>query len=191
MKIRKGIEGTGVEYTPAFFTGPEADALLKTLLKLDWHQHIYRLWGKNVPAPRHYVWMGESYVSTKAVGDVFCVPFTAEALAIKARVEAATGTTFNSCNVNLYKDQGQYIGWHQDGEAEGSWDYLIASVSLGSARDFQVRRGKRGEIYTVILDHGSLVTMPAQLQHDWKHRVRKTTKPCGPRINLTFRRTVE
>jgi hypothetical protein len=25
------------------------------------------------------------------------------------------------------------------------------------------------------------------MQQEWKHRLPKTSKPCGPRINLTFR----
>ena len=100
------------------------------------------------------------------------------------------GVAFNSCNVNLYRDNGQYIGWHTDGEKEGSWDFPIASVSFGSGRDFQVRKGKQGEIHSVRLDHGSLVVMPAGFQREWLHRVPKSSQPCGPRVNLTFRRQI-
>jgi alkylated DNA repair dioxygenase AlkB len=134
--------------------------------------------------------MGSGYTSPKTVGEVFVHPWTPEALLIKERVEGMAGVTFNSCNVNLYRDQDQYIGWHADGEKEGSWDFPIASVSFGSARDFQVRHGKRGAITTMELGHGSLVIMPPGMQREWLHKVRKSSKACGPRVNLTFRHQI-
>jgi alkylated DNA repair dioxygenase AlkB len=185
------IEALGLRYVSNFFPMAEADPLFEELLKLPWHQHVYRMYGKPVPAPRHYVWMGgDGYQSPKTVGDVFVHPWTPEVLSIKERVEAVAGVTFNSCNVNLYKDETQYIGWHADGEKEGSWDFPIASVSFGSSRDFQVRKGKHGKIHTMRLEHGSLVIMPTGFQREWLHKVRKSSKPCGPRVNLTFRHQI-
>jgi alkylated DNA repair dioxygenase AlkB len=185
---KKAVETPALQYVPGLLSKAEADSVFAELLKLPWHQHIYRMYGKAVPAPRHYVWMGgDGYQSPRTVGDVFVHPWTPEVLLIKERVEAITGAPFNSCNVNLYRDHNQHIGWHADGEQEGSWDYPIASVSFGSPRDFQVRKGKHGEIYTVRMEHGSLVIMPPGMQREWLHRVRKSSKPCGPRVNLTFR----
>jgi alkylated DNA repair dioxygenase AlkB len=191
LAVESTIERVGLRYVPNFFPMAEADSLFEELLKLPWRQHIYRMYGKPVPAPRHYVWMGgDGYQSPKTVGDVFVHPWTPEVLLIKTSVEAATGVAFNSCNVNLYRDKDQYIGWHADGEKEGSWDFPIASVSFGSSRDFQVREGKHGEIHTVSLEHGSLVVMPPGMQRTWLHQVRKSSKACGPRVNLTFRHQI-
>jgi alkylated DNA repair dioxygenase AlkB len=125
------IEPLGLQHVPNLFSAAEADSLFEELLKLPWHQHVYRMYGKPVPAPRHYFWMGgDGYQSPRTVGDVFVHPWTAEVLAVKERVEAIAGAAFNSCNVNLYRDHSQYIGWHADGKKEGSCDYPIASVSL-------------------------------------------------------------
>jgi alkylated DNA repair dioxygenase AlkB len=182
------VEPVGLSYVPDIFSKADGDSLLAELLELPWHQHIYCFHGKSVPAPRHYVWMGgEGYQSPRTIGDVYVHPWTAEVLLIKERVEAIAGAPFNSCNVNLYRDHNQHIGWHADGEQEGSWDFPIASVSFGSARDFQVRSKKDGAIHTVRLEHGSLIIMPPGMQHDWLHRVPKSSEPCGPRVNLTFR----
>jgi alkylated DNA repair dioxygenase AlkB len=189
--VLRTIEAVELCYAPHIFPRDEADILFEELLKLPWHQHVYRIYGRAVPAPRHYVWMGgDGYQSPRSVGDVFVHPWTPEVLSIKERVEAIAGVGFNSCNVNLYKDQDQYIGWHADGENEGNWDFPIASVSFGSARDFQVRKGKRGAITTMELGHGSLVIMPPGMQREWLHKVRKSNKACGPRVNLTFRHQI-
>jgi alkylated DNA repair dioxygenase AlkB len=37
------------------------------------------------------------------------------------------------------------------------------------------------------LHHGDLVIMSGTTQELWRHRVPKTKKPVGERINLTFR----
>jgi len=35
---------------------------------------------------------------------------------------------------------------------------------------------------------GSLLLMKGETQHYWKHGIEKEKRPCGPRVNLTFRR---
>ena len=37
---------------------------------------------------------------------------------------------------------------------------------------------------------GNLLVMHGPTQAHWKHGIRRTAKPCGPRINLTFRQIV-
>jgi alkylated DNA repair dioxygenase AlkB len=38
------------------------------------------------------------------------------------------------------------------------------------------------------LASGSLLLMKGETQHYWKHGIDKQAQPCGPRVNLTFRR---
>jgi alkylated DNA repair dioxygenase AlkB len=38
------------------------------------------------------------------------------------------------------------------------------------------------------LASGSLLLMKGETQRRWKHGIAKESRPCGPRINLTFRR---
>ena len=113
-----------------------------------------------------------------------------------------TGVLFNSLNINLYRDSNDHIGWHSDGEEEGSWEFPIASVSLGAVRYFQTcpynGNGKVKRKFhkhfgepdqPVALEHGSLVVMPAGSQEFYVHRLKMATKRqgIGARINLTFR----
>ena len=52
------------------------------------------------------------------------------------------------------------------------------------------RKDRTGETETIDLPSGSLLLMAGPTQAHWLHRVPKTRRPVGPRINLTFRRIV-
>jgi len=52
------------------------------------------------------------------------------------------------------------------------------------------RKDKRGEAICTELGDGDVLVMSGRCQADWLHRVPKTKKPVGPRINLTFRNVV-
>ncbi|CAE7457338.1 Alkbh2 [Symbiodinium natans] len=97
----------------------------------------------------------------------------------------------NSCNVNVYDDGSQEVGWHSDDEVlfQGlACDTRILSLSLGSARDFSWRfQGTSEVLGTVPLGDGDVATMEGLFQKHYKHAVPATSQPCGKRINLTFR----
>ena len=185
-------------FKPDLLTPDEAPQCLAVLSKLPWGRHVIEMYGKQTPAPRLVAWMGvppqsESYTGkTITTGGTPITPidWTPAALAIKQRVEEFTHQIFDSLNINFYRDHNDHVGWHSDDEDEGRWDFPIASVSLGGVRKFQIRQGKDGRIYSQSLPSGSLVVMPAGFQRDWLHRLAPTRKPCGPRINLTFRRII-
>jgi alkylated DNA repair dioxygenase AlkB len=175
----------GVIYYPDFIGLKEADELFAALMKLEWGQHVHLGTG---PAPRRYAWMGVPYTSPNLVGKIVVTEWTSEALRVKALVEEKTGCTFDSLNLNLYRDHRDSIGLHSDGEQEGLWSFPIASVSLGAVRRFKWRRKKDGLTTTQELEHGSLLVMPPGFQRDYLHELPKQQKACGARINLTFRR---
>ncbi len=65
---------------------------------------------------------------------------------------------------------------------------MIASISLGQARRFDIRhKTDHQKKYSVDLENGSLLLMKGDLQHNWEHRIAKSTKPLKERVNLTFR----
>jgi len=179
---------------------PDADRLLVALTNFPWKRHVVRMHGKEVQMPRLYQWMGLAPV---IYGEkITPTTWSPEALEIRDRVRDVTGVLFNSVNINFYRSGSDHIGWHSDAESEGSWQYPIASVSLGAERRFQVCRyngdGKLkrrlhrhfGEPESpVSLGHGSLVVMPTGSQEFYVHRLLKANKKDGDgaRINLTFR----
>ena len=143
------------------------------------------MYGKNIPVPRMEVWVAD-HPYTYSRRTYQPRHWTPTLVRIREDIEATTRTKFNSVLVNRYESGSDSVGWHADDEPEMSQEHPIASLSLGATRSFQIRRGNR-PIQTIELGHGSLLVMHAGMQKEWKHQIPKTKKPCGPRINLTFR----
>ena len=81
------------------------------------------------------------------------------------------------------------MSYHSDDEKELGPNPIIASLSFGETRSFQLKHKFDQEKKTVIIPitDGSLVVMKDELQHFWQHKIAKTKKLIGPRVNLTFR----
>lgn len=187
---RVDLEGGDVVYLRGFFSPQDSDRLLWQLDETTvWRQETFRMYGKEMPIPRLTAWYGDpgrTYTYSKIA--MHPEPWTPPLREIKARIEDAAQTEFNSVLLNLYRDGRDSVGWHSDDEPELGPDPVIASVSLGATRKFQMRRTavkqERGELE---LTHGSLLLMHGSTQRTWQHQVPKTSRPVDPRVNLTFR----
>lgn len=177
------------------FRQPELGAVpgsLFTRLKdsLAWRQEPITLFGKTMLQPRLLAWYGDPQAVYRYSGQRHDpLPWTAELMALCARVEELTGARFNSVLANLYRDHRDSMGLHADDEPELGERPVIASLSLGEERVFRLRHRQRKDLkpVRVPLTDGSLLVMAGDTQRHWKHEVPKQTRPCGPRINLTFR----
>ena len=115
-------------------------------------------------------------------------PFEGDMLAIKNKIESKLNIEFTSCLANLYRDGNDSNGWHADNEKELGEDPVIASLSFGAERVFQLKHKFNKTLKThLTLQHGSLLLMQGKTQTNWLHQVPKTKKRIGNRINLTFR----
>jgi alkylated DNA repair dioxygenase AlkB len=175
-----------LHYDPSFLPDTDASALFALLLaSTPWKQ-------EGPPGrkfPRLTAWYADPGVSYSYSGVTHqATDWTPELLAIKARVEAAAATTWNSLLLNLYRDGRDSIGFHADDEPELGTNPVIGSVSLGAERRFVLKHPASGDKLEFQLPHGSLLVMGGACQHHWRHGVPKTRRPVGPRINLTFRR---
>ncbi len=95
---------------------------------------------------------------------------------------------FNGVLLNLYRDGSDSMGWHSDNEPELGKDPVIASVSFGATRNFLFkRRDNSSKPFCLTLEPGSLLLMKGKTQENWFHKVPKTKRNIGIRINLTFR----
>ncbi len=170
-----------------FFPRAQADIYYEALLKdTEWKQEPITIHGKTHLTPRLTAWYGNF------PGDHPLQPLTPTLQEIKAAVEQTSGVVFNSVLLNLYRTGQDSVSWHRDHEREFGQNPIIASVSFGETRPFQVRHKFRKELakIEIPLHHGSLLLMGGPMQHYWEHQVPKTTKDVRPRINLTFRRLV-
>lgn len=108
---------------------------------------------------------------------------------IKNQLEEKLNTTFNFALLNLYKNGEDYIGWHSDDESGLMKGGVIASVSFGVERTFQLRKKniKKSKIISVQLESGSVLLMHGTTQRFYKHCLPKRKKVTDKRINITFR----
>ena len=179
-----------VTYFAHFFTNDDSNRLLSAVMKATpWRQETIKMYGTETPVPRLSTWHGDPGMSY-TYSNIAMTPETwnEPLLEIKTAIEKETLTTFNSVLVNLYRDGADSVGWHSDDERELGAEPVIASVSFGALRKFQMRH-KIDATNTYVLEpaHGSLLVMRGITQQCWKHRVPKTSRKVGQRVNLTFR----
>ena len=88
----------------------------------------------------------------------------------------------------LYRDGRDSVAPHGDTVARDLPASLMATVSLGAPRRFQLRPAAGGGAAQVLeLGGGDLLVMGGTSQRTWRHGIPKTTRPVGPRIAVMFR----
>lgn len=174
-----------------FFSPTESAAFLAALLsQTAWEQRSIKVYGKQHPEPRLTAWYGDAGKSYSYSGlTLQPLPWTPLLLDLKARVDDCAQTVFNSVLLNFYRTGRDSNGWHQDNEPELGQNPVIASVSFGATRRFQLRHKFNPALPKVALDltPGSLLLMAGPTQHCWQHQIPKTAKAVAQRLNLTFR----
>ena len=189
---RLPLRDAEVYFLSELFLGEPAETLLRRLIEqIAWTAGSVTLWGKRHAQPRLTAWHGDPG-ATYAYSGQSLQPraWTGDLLRIKQRVEAVAEENFNSVLLNYYRDHRDSIGMHSDDEAELGPRPVIASLSLGAERTFILRHRSDSKVEPVRLKlaSGCLLLMKGTTQRHWKHGIAKQTRPCGPRLNLTFRR---
>jgi alkylated DNA repair dioxygenase AlkB len=187
--ITREVQNGTLIYYESFLSQVEADLLFKYFKEtLPFHQGTITLFGKTHAIPRLEAFFAtENRTYTYSGKTLQTHPFTTELLALKSKIEAISLEKFNCVLVNLYRNGQDSNGWHADNEPELGKNPVIASVSLGATRRFDLRHNLTNEKISFDLTNGSLLLMKAEMQHFWKHQIAKTKKVNEGRINLTFR----
>lgn len=177
-------------YYPEFYDKSKADLIYTSLQKdILWQQDNIRVYGKTHPQPRLTALYGDEGLSY-SYSNIKMQPHPWNLLLqkIKSEVENVAETNFSTVLLNNYRNGKDSNGWHADNEKELGLNPIIASVSFGAERVFQLKHNiDKDQKKNIILQHGSLLLMKGTTQHFWKHQIPKTAKPIEPRINLTFR----
>ncbi len=161
--------------------------------EVPWRAENIVVWGRTYPQPPLIAWYGDTGKNYTYSGiNLSPLPWTQALLDIKSRVEAVARTDFNSVLLNYYRDHRDSMGLHSDDEPELGERPILASLSLGEERTFILKhkrkRKKASKPIRLKLASGSLLLMKGDTQRYWKHGIDKETRPCGRRVNLTFRR---
>jgi len=157
---------------------------------INWKQEEIKMYGKTFAVPRLTAWYGYESFNYSYSG-IMCNPdpWTKELLDIKRVIEHfMPEEDFNSVLLNLYRNGNDKVSWHADDERELGVNPIIASVSLGAERRFDLKhKDYPDEKLQLNLKAGSLIVMREALQHNWLHQIPVQKKINDPRINLTFR----
>ena len=176
-------------FWPNWLDGQQADKLLATAItKTPWREDMINIAGRRIPVPRLQNWFGTPDTSYTYSG----IRLQAQAFpiwmdSVRVAVEQVTGHPFNRALVNYYRHGRDSVDWHADDEPELGVEPLVASLSLGAERVFQLRHNQTKERLSVSLPHGSLLLMGAGIQDYWQHRLAKVSGLEQPRVNFTFR----
>jgi alkylated DNA repair dioxygenase AlkB len=182
-------DGSQVILVPAFLSAAEAAAAMEHLqIAVPWTNHPVRLFGRTLPSPRLSCWIGDPDACYRYSGQLHRpLPWMAPLQDWRQRLSRFAGVSFNSVLLNYYRDGHDRMGWHADNEPELGPDPVIASISLGCTRTFQLRTLDRRRRLAVELPSGSLLWMAGRAQHDWQHALPARRKLREARINLTWR----
>lgn len=188
--IQLQLPDANIVYYPSFFESKIAGTLYQDLLHtIPWQQDAIKVYGKVHAQPRLTALFGNdgkpySYSNISMQPH----PWTLLLQKIKYQIESVVETQFTTVLLNYYRDGKDSNGWHADDEKELGKNPIIASLSLGSERLFQLKHNTNLNLkQNILLENGSLLLMKGTTQHFWKHQIPKSTKITGGRINLTFR----
>ena len=172
---------------------PASELLDELIAAVPWRSEEVFVWGKRHLQPRLTAWYGDAGSAYTYSGlSLQPLPWTDTLQALRRAVESCTRRNFNSVLINYYRDQNDSMGFHSDDEPELGENPAIASISLGEERTFVLKHRSRKDLAAVKirLSSGSLLLMKGETQKHWKHGIGKESRPCGARVNLTFRRIV-
>lgn len=180
-----------VSYYDDFISHDESIRHLDQLLtEVDWKQNKIKMFGKIYDEPRLTAWYGDDGISYKYSGILMHpTPWSGLLSDLRDAVSDRAVVKFNSALLNYYRDGKDSMGYHQDNEPELGQNPVIASLTFGAERTFQMKHitDKTLKRKDIPLKSGSLLIMAGATQHHWKHQIPKTKKPIGPRLNITFR----
>jgi len=182
------LPGTDLQLWEQFFPKFQADHYFQLLRDATpWQQRTRKMYDKTVLDPRLTAWYGGGEG----------LEWTPLLQTIRSHVEQQCDISFNRVLLNYYRDGNDSVAWHSDTLPSGGRHHPIASITLGDTRIFKVR-SKPGQSDSTVearrplqldipLTHGSFLLMDPGMQEHYEHHIPKTSKPVGPRINLTFR----
>ncbi|XP_072195328.1 alpha-ketoglutarate-dependent dioxygenase alkB homolog 3 [Excalfactoria chinensis] len=186
-----------IHLVPGFIDSEQADWMFEQLLQdIPWGQRTHTRQEGSFEEPRLTSWYGELPYTYSRITMQPNPHWHPVLTMLKEHIEEFTGHTFNSLLCNLYRNEKDSVDWHSDDEPSLGKNPVIASLSFGATRTFEMRKKPSAEEngdYTYVeklripLDHGTLLLMEGATQEDWQHRVPKEYHSRDARINLTFR----
>lgn len=176
-------------YFGRILNSDENESLFNQLYEnINWENEVGIMFGKEFTTKRKVAFYADfateyTYSNKTKKGTAW----SPELIQLKTLVESYTNTNYNACLLNLYHNGDEGMGWHSDDEKEIVPESSIASLSIGTTRNFSFKHKVTKEKIDWQLEGGSLLEMKGPIQKNWWHALTKSKKIIQPRINLTFR----
>ena len=146
--------------------------------------------GYTSPTPRLVAAYGDATLAMDGLAPPQSVPPVMAA--VRERITGHVGQEFNYILANLYRDGRDRTGWHSDKAEHHVPGSVIAIVSLGATRRFQLRDiASDTTRIDVALPPGSLVLMSVAIQLTTEHTIPTTAAHSGRRFSLTLRQLAQ
>ena len=140
----------------------------------DWHQSRRRMYDRMVDVPRLLA----------------PCPSRGQAGPILRRMSLALsmhyGVALPSISLAWYRDGADSVAMHADRMGDLTANTVIAIVSVGDPRRFNLRANEGGESMSFKLGWGDLLVMGGDCQDTWQHGVPKCAN-AAPRMSIVFR----
>ncbi len=113
--------------------------------------------------------------------------------AITQKVNETLGRNYNTILMNVYKDNKDAIGSHQDNENGWVKETGFATLAFGCERPFVIQEIATGEKQKILHKSGEVIEMPYPMNTYYTHAVPACSKAMANewRISLTFREIEE
>jgi alkylated DNA repair dioxygenase AlkB len=149
-----------------------ADSLFETVLEeAPWVGHQMRMYERVVDQPR----LSAHWEEAPPLFDL-----------MRESLSDRYGVEFVSIGFNLYRDGRDSVAFHGDRVARELPAAIVAIVSLGGRRKFQLRPKRGGRSLSLWLGTGDLLVMGGSCQRTWDHGVPKMAR-AEPRVSVQFR----
>jgi len=185
------LDGAEIMEFPVAFNYEESTGYFDYLRdNIAWQGGSIRIAGRRIAIPRLQCWVADPGLSYTYSGiRLQPAPWLQPLQEIRSRVETLAGQSFNAVLLNLYRDGTDSVAWHADDEPELGSNPVVASVSFGACRPFDLkpRLGNGGSKTRILLRSGTVLVMGKTIQNRYLHQLPKVKNLSEPRINLTFR----
>ncbi len=168
-------DSSWIDHLPRWLSGSD-HVFAELVARLPWRQRTVPMYERLVREPRLVWWWSEDDPPPP-------LPVLDE---LRRALTARYDRAFDSIGCNYYRTGADSVAWHGDRLRHTQVDPIVAIVSVGAPRPFQLRPRGGGSSLSFLLGQGDLLVMGGAAQHDWEHAVPKVAV-AGPRISITFR----
>jgi alkylated DNA repair dioxygenase AlkB len=169
-------ESSWIDHLPRWLSGSD-HVFAELVARLPWRQRTVPMYERLVREPRLVWWWSEEEASPPPL------PVLED---VRRALTVRYGRDFDSIGCNYYRTGADSVAWHGDRIRHSQVDPIVAIVSVGAPRPFQLRPRGGGSSLSFLLGQGDLLVMGGAAQHAWEHSVPKVAV-AGPRISITFR----